>query len=77
MLRLTRITRLFGSGLKVPIVDVQPFLQESGNYHQDCKTVVEALHTYGCLVIKDPRVNAQQNNRFLDMFEKFFDRRAK
>lgn len=44
---------------------------------QDCKEVAEALHTYGCLIIKDPRVNVEQNNKFLDMFEQFFDRRSK
>lgn len=76
MLALTRISRLFSTSLSVPIVDVQPFLTESGNYVQDCKTVAEALHTYGCLVIKDPRVNVQQNNNFLDMFEEFFHRRS-
>ena len=60
----------------VPVIDVQPFLTESGNYHQDCKNVAEALQTYGCLVIKDPRVNASHNNTFLDMMETFFHRRS-
>lgn len=76
MLKLQRITRLFSSALSVPIVDVQPFLTESGNYVQDCKNVAEALHTYGCLIIKDPRVNAEQNNKFLDLFERFFQKRS-
>ena len=76
MLKLTRITRLFSTALSVPIVDVQPFLTETGNYTQDCKTVAEALHTYGCLIIKDPRVNVQQNNRFIDMMEQFFHKRS-
>jgi len=68
MLKVLRVSRLFSTSLSVPIVDVQPFLTESGNYTQDCKAVVEALHHYGCLIIKDPRVNVQQNNKFLDMF---------
>ena len=77
MLALTKMTRLFSSPLSVPIVDVTPFLTESGNYTNDCKTVAEALHKYGCLIIKDPRVNVEQNNKFIDMMEKFFQKRSK
>lgn len=47
------------SSLKVPIVDVEPFLKGQGNREADCKVVAEALHKYGCLIIKDPRVNQQ------------------
>lgn len=77
MLQLKKITQLFSSSLSVPIVDVKSFLTESGNYTQDCKAVAQALHTYGCLVIKDPRVNAQQNDHFIDMMEEFFHKRSK
>lgn len=64
------------SNLKVPIVDIQPFLTETGNYTQDCKAVADALKTYGCLIIKDPRVNQQQNDTFLNMMEKYFAKRS-
>lgn len=77
MLRASRAVRFFSSALSVPIVDVKPFLTESGNYTQDCKTVAEALSHYGCLIIKDPRVHQDQNSRFLDMMEKFFQKRSK
>jgi hypothetical protein len=76
MLRVSRVVRFFSSGLSVPIVDVKSFLTESGNYTQDCKAVAESLHNYGCLIIKDPRVNVDQNNKFLDMMEKFFQKRS-
>lgn len=39
--------------------------------------MAEALHKYGCLVIKDPRVNQPENDRFLDMMERYFDSRGK
>lgn len=77
MLALSRLRFCFSSAHAVPIVDVKNFLTESGDYTQDCKTVAEALRTYGCLVIKDPRVNAQQNNTFIDMMEQFFQKRSK
>lgn len=64
------------SALKVPIVDVEPFLKGKGNCEQDCKTVAEALHKYGCLIIKDPRVNQKENAEFLDMMEKYFAKRS-
>ena len=38
--------------------------------------MAEALSKYGCLVIKDPRVNQAQNDRFLDMMEKYFNKRG-
>ena len=62
--------------LKVPIVDVEPYLTGKGNTGDTCKQVAEALHKYGCLIIKDPRVNQQQNSQFLDMMEKYFARRG-
>ncbi len=64
------------SALKVPIVDVEPFMKGQGNCEQDCKIVADALHKYGCLVIKDPRVNQKENAEFLDMMEKYFVKRA-
>jgi isopenicillin N synthase-like dioxygenase len=75
MLRLLKIRHFFSQSV-VPVVDVSNFLKESGNYTKDCKTVTEALHKYGCLIIKDPRVNAEQNNKFLDQMEQFFQRRS-
>lgn len=76
MLLATKLSRFFSSKLSVPIVDVTNFVKGIGNCEQECKTVAEALHKYGCLVIKDPRVDVAQNNRFLDMMEKFFQKRS-
>ena len=77
MLTLNKISRLFSTALSVPIVDVEPFLNGAPNQMENCKTVAEALHTYGCLIIKDPRVKVEQNNQFIDLMEKFFDKRSK
>lgn len=76
MLALNRIRSYFSSSISVPIVDVKNFLSGSGNYAQDCKAVAESLHKYGCLIIKDPRVNVAQNNNFLDLMEQFFQKRS-
>ena len=65
------------ASIKVPIIDVNAFLTESPSAKSDCKQVAEALHKYGCLVIKDPRVNQAQNDKFLDTLEKYFETRSK
>ncbi len=71
-------TLLFRCGaIKVPIIDVKSFLTESPSAKSDCKQVAEALHKYGCLVIKDPRVNQAQNDKFLNLLENFFNTRSK
>lgn len=68
MLRNLTKTLLFqNSAIKVPVVDIKSFLTESPSAKSDCKQVAEALHKYGCLIIKDPRVNQAQNDRFLDL----------
>ena len=77
MLLATKFSRCFSSALSVPIVDVNNFLSGTGNYDKECKKVAEALEKYGCLIIKDPRVNAEQNNKFLDQMEHFFLKRSK
>ena len=64
------------SSLKVPIIDVKPFLTEGSSSKSDCKIVADALHKYGCLVIKDPRVDQKENNEFLDLMEKYFQSRG-
>ena len=54
------------SSIKVPVIDISAFLTESPSAKTDCKQVAEALAKYGCLIIKDPRVNQAQNDKFLD-----------
>ncbi len=68
--------RFFSSNITVPVVDIKSFLTGSPNYNRDCKTVAESLQKYGCLVIKDPRVEPQLNNKFLDQMETYFSKRA-
>lgn len=76
MIFASKLARSFSSSLSVPIVDVNNFLNGTGNYEKDCQQVAQALEKYGCLIIKDPRVNAAENNTFLDMMEKFFHKRS-
>ena len=35
--------------------------------------MVRCLHEYGCLVVRDSRVSQADNNRFIDMMERYFE----
>jgi hypothetical protein len=61
----------------VPIVDVEGFLKENDSSVKECEKVAKALHEYGCLIIKDPRVQPKDNDKFIDMLEKYFYDRSK
>ena len=61
----------------VPVVQTSSFLNQEGNFIEDCKSVVKAFEETGCLIIRDPRVNQADNDEVLDMMEKFFDSRGK
>lgn len=61
----------------MPIVDVQGFLTQTDSSVKECEQVAKALHDYGCLIIKDPRVQPKDNDKFLDMMEKFYVRSSK
>lgn len=71
-------TRSFSRGtLDLPVIDISDFVDGGkGNIHK-CEELVEKLHKYGCLAIRDPRVNEDHNNEFLDMMEGYFESRSK
>eukprot|EP01138_Halocafeteria_seosinensis_P007687 gb/GECG01007855.1/.p1 GENE.gb/GECG01007855.1/~~gb/GECG01007855.1/.p1 ORF type:complete len:318 (+),score=36.97 gb/GECG01007855.1/:1-954(+) len=70
----------------IPVVDVNMFLQyeqaeKEGQtpgkdleqkLNDECKRVAQGLHEYGVLIVKDPRVSSQDNDRFLDTLERYF-----
>lgn len=67
--------RGFATIEKVPVIETANFL--NGNIKKDdCKAVEESLRKYGCLVIRDPRVNESHNNEFLDLMERYFESRG-
>jgi isopenicillin N synthase-like dioxygenase len=57
----------------VPIIDVQAYLDKTpGKWEQECKKVAESLHQFGILIFKDPRINDQDNDEYLDLMETYF-----
>lgn len=60
--------------LHLPVIDLNVFFDKSsGNYELECSKAADALHKYGCLIVKDSRVTETDNNIFLDMMEKYFE----
>ncbi|XP_028774343.1 uncharacterized protein LOC114753660 [Neltuma alba] len=63
--------------MELPVVDLSPYLAVSGDLSSDlvalCSEVSRSLTETGALLIKDPRCSVQDNDRFIDMMEKYFE----
>lgn len=63
------------SVLELPIIELSLFLNRDNLNEADlikeCKKVAEGLHEYSCIIVRDPRVSATDNDDFLDMMERF------
>lgn len=61
--------------LALPVIDVAAFMNKVNRpdyYEKECAKLSDALQMYGCAVIRDPRVDYDFNNTFLDMMERYF-----
>jgi len=62
--------------LKLPLIDLSKYFNrksDPNSFNEECKLVAEALHKYGVLIVRDPRVKDDENDKFIDMMEKFFE----
>lgn len=57
----------------VQVVDLSNFLKDDKSAIEDCKKVLQSFQKTGILIVKDPRVDKQQNDTFLDMMEKYYN----
>jgi hypothetical protein len=61
--------------LVLPVIDFDIVFGKEGNtekYLEECKKVANAFHKYGICLVKDPRVKEEDNTRFIDMLEAYF-----
>ena len=58
--------------IEIPTIDVEAYLKESEQGRVECLKVAECLHKYGILIIRDPRVNEEHNDSYLDLMEEYF-----
>lgn len=64
------------SNFKIPSVDLTRYINQEKGWEQDCEKIADSLHKYGLLYIKDPRINPEHNNTFLDLMENYFVKRS-
>lgn len=67
--------RVVDTGCPLPTFDLGPMLASDHRLEaveQLCQSVADCLRDTGCLVIRDPRVLAEDNMAFLDMMERYF-----
>ena len=65
----------------IPIIDMKTFIDSSNQKaeslsagaKEECQKVAECLHKFGILLIRDPRVNMEDNNTYIDMIEDYFE----
>ena len=65
------------AAIDVPVIDLGVWLNRSSSDDSSVKqlaeTVADCLRTTGALIVRDPRVSEADNNRFLDMFERYYE----
>ena len=65
----------------IPIVDLKTYMNadstDSAEVQALCKQVSESFHKYGICIIKDPRVDMQDNSEYINLMEKYFDNVSK
>ncbi|KAJ4850624.1 hypothetical protein Tsubulata_022194 [Turnera subulata] len=77
--------------MEIPVIDLSRYLaiadtssidpdKPSGQIEEElgvlCREVSRILSETGALVVKDPRCTAEDNDRFIDMMEKYFEKPA-
>jgi isopenicillin N synthase-like dioxygenase len=62
--------------LELPVIDYDKYLNKRSGWESECKKVTECLEETGVLVVKDPRANEDDNNKFIRMMEKYYEQAA-
>ncbi|KAJ3226717.1 hypothetical protein HK099_004327 [Clydaea vesicula] len=63
------------STLSLPIISLATYMEnpDSEDAKKECKKAAEALVKYSALAVKDPRVSEEDNSRFLNLIEDYFN----
>jgi len=61
-----------------PVIDLSAYLNKGkkgsrkAKWQGDCDKICELFHTYGFIVVKDPRVSHKHNDTFIDLMERYY-----
>lgn len=62
--------------LEVPCVNIDSFVTGNSPDLEEAKKLVDSLHRYGVVAIRDTRVNFDTNSNFISFMEKYFESRS-
>jgi len=62
---------------EIPIINAEIYIYQQPGWEEECAKVAYSFHKFGILKFKDPRVEEQANNEYIDMVEKYFDHVSK
>mmetsp|Transcript_414 Transcript_414/g.686 ORF Transcript_414/g.686 Transcript_414/m.686 type:complete len:359 (-) Transcript_414:282-1358(-) len=60
-------------GFLFDVVDLSSFLKDPKSSAEDCKKIASMLHRTGIVIVRDPRVDASENDKFIDNMEKYYE----
>jgi len=61
----------------MPIIDMDKFMNRREGWENECKLTADCLHDTGIIVVKDNRVEEKDNQVFVKMMEKYYDKVGK
>lgn len=57
----------------IPVVDLSEWVGEGATGDADsCRKLADALHRFGIVLVRDPRVSEVDNDLFLDQMETYY-----
>jgi hypothetical protein len=68
-------SKIFATIEDVPVIDLEAYMGQDPSSPEViaiCAQVIESLHKYGILIIRDPRAVEQDNNDYIDLMENYF-----
>ena len=60
----------------LPVIDLASYLKTPNSSQNLCSQVADSLYKSGILVVKDPRADFSDNEKFLNLFESYFASRS-
>lgn len=64
--------------MELPIFDLARFIEnpDATDVLEQCRQMANCMHESGVLIVRDPRVSKEDNEKFLSMMERYFEQPA-
>lgn len=68
----------FSDMVEPPVINLELFLNrdaaaDSSLWQLECQKVAYSFHKFGICIVRDPRVNHEANESYIDMVERYFE----